>query len=104
MKTIKCKKCKMKFKSKLILLVKCPACQNKTHAKDTMQDTLCNSCKEKKDNVGKYAGFKDDKGHSLVFQRYLGEKYEPHCKICRCFIIPTKRLTAQPNLSNVRGK
>jgi len=82
----------MKFITKLVLLVKCPVCQNKSPAIDTMLDTICKSCQEKKDNVGKYAGFSCNRGHPLIFQRYyFPDRYEPYCDICRCFCIPTKR-------------
>lgn len=74
------------------LFSKCQDCSIRIEPKQSMIDeSVCDFCKSKRDNIGKYAGFEDNRGHHLIFQRYFGKRVEPYCEKCRCFVIPTKR-------------
>jgi len=85
---------KQNLTKSVILYIYCIVCKKKIKPVESMKDILCSTCKEKKDNVGMYAGSKCSRGHSLIFQHFIyPDKYEPYCKICRSFCIKVKSRT-----------
>ena len=83
----------MSITKQVVLYNKCNGCHSYFKPKDRgmIFDPLCSRCIEKKNNQGKYAGFKDDRGHYLIFQSFGSiDRYEPYCEKCRCFVIQTK--------------
>ena len=83
----------------VILYNECIVCYKKFKPtnKGMIFDPLCKECLEKKNNVGKYAGYTCDRGHYLTFERFVyPDRYEPYCKICRVFVFKINR-TEQNN-------